>query len=182
MSIGPLFLGIAILVSGEHRFQSPIYEAPSMIAPWWAWGVVSTLLGVWMVGSAFLKRSNFWCCFSAGCFFCIWASFLWISSLYVSARDPQPPSFASPTVYTVVGIWLIAVAAWDNYRPRPIIRLKQRKKGPRCRTDQVHGIVGSYDFGTGQLAIHSYREEPATPPSSSSQPPSRVSFNLRHQR
>lgn len=118
-SLIPGLLGLSLLIGGERRFLVGSFSIAHELAPWWVWGVLFCIPGVWMMLYAWrLVSTVFWPAFFAAVLFGFWTGTIMVASQKVGAP------YTGVAVYGWVTLCMAAIAARDS--DRIVVQIRNR--------------------------------------------------------
>lgn len=130
-AMGPIMLGLALVLGGDGRFKTPGFAAASALAPAWVWGAGFLFVGVGMALHAWeILRTVFWMAYLATVLFAFWTACLTVASVRYHAP------WTGPAVYSWATLITAGVAARDSDRivrryKKIIFWIKNRLSGRR---------------------------------------------------
>ena len=95
-------VGLVYIIGGESKFLNPSLVAAETVAPYWVWGIIFVLIGLFILCS--FKYMIHWVSLLAGAFF-----YAFFATLYVIAAFTEPKASWVAAVYAVAfGVGLLA--------------------------------------------------------------------------
>ena len=128
VSLAPIFLGLALLLGGDDRFNIPGFEITRHLLPYWGWGSMFLVCGIGIALYAWdVHEHVFFSAFFASTLFAFWT----ITLVLACIKNGSP--FTGPAIYLWATICTAAVAARDVDRVRSSLG-RQKTREPRRRT------------------------------------------------